>query len=286
MPDNTSTFATNLHFSPEICAKLKTLGLTIDPSASITGDLLYHSPAFFISGCQLHFVKIDAYSLTGHNSCFRSTSIGRYCSIAHKVEIGLFSPDLDGLSTSQALFSPNPFLSELKHLDPKVRAQGDFYPKVTIGHDVWIGTHVYIPKSVTIGTGAVIGAGSVITHDVPPYAVVAGSGGGHNSQGIIRRYRFSDEIIADLLESKWWEYDLPQVMMQWQQQGRKLPLNNVSDFLSLLRNEDTQSWPKISEQWMHLHPISDNKAELTPVGPDFELPQPLSAEICQDPAWA
>ena len=52
---------------------------------------------------------------------------------------------------------------------------------VTLGHDVWVGGHCLFPKDVTIGHGAVIGAGSIITHDVPPYAIVAGAGGGTNS---------------------------------------------------------------------------------------------------------
>jgi galactoside O-acetyltransferase len=39
----------------------------------------------------------------------------------------------------------------------------------------WIGFGVSILKGVTVGEGAVIGAGSVVTHDVPPYTLVAGN---------------------------------------------------------------------------------------------------------------
>ncbi len=46
---------------------------------------------------------------------------------------------------------------------------------VTIEDDVWIGCNVVVLKGVTIGRGAVIGAGSIVTHDVPPYVVVAGN---------------------------------------------------------------------------------------------------------------
>lgn len=44
-----------------------------------------------------------------------------------------------------------------------------------IGRDVWIGQGALILRGVTIGDGAVVGARSVVTHDVPPYAVVAGT---------------------------------------------------------------------------------------------------------------
>jgi acetyltransferase-like isoleucine patch superfamily enzyme len=37
-----------------------------------------------------------------------------------------------------------------------------------------IGSNATILAGVTIGEGALVGAGAVVTHDVPPYAVVAG----------------------------------------------------------------------------------------------------------------
>ena len=46
---------------------------------------------------------------------------------------------------------------------------------VVIGDNVWIGRNSCIMPNVTIGKGAIIGANSVVTHDVPPYSVVAGA---------------------------------------------------------------------------------------------------------------
>ena len=45
---------------------------------------------------------------------------------------------------------------------------------VTIEDDVWIGDRVTILPGVTVGSGSIIAAASVVTHDVPPYAIVAG----------------------------------------------------------------------------------------------------------------
>jgi acetyltransferase-like isoleucine patch superfamily enzyme len=46
---------------------------------------------------------------------------------------------------------------------------------VHIGNYAWIGAGAMILPGITIGEGAVVGMGSVVTHDVPPYTVVAGN---------------------------------------------------------------------------------------------------------------
>ena len=77
-----------------------------------------------------------------------------------------------------------------------------------LGHDVWVGARVMIPRGVKIGTGAVVAAGSIVTKDVPAYAVVAG-----NPARIVKQ-RFADELVADLLASKWWQYDWPKIFRE------------------------------------------------------------------------
>lgn len=52
----------------------------------------------------------------------------------------------------------------------KVISKGPVY----IGKNVWLGDKVTICPGVTIGEGAIVGANSVVTHDVPPFSVVAG----------------------------------------------------------------------------------------------------------------
>jgi acetyltransferase-like isoleucine patch superfamily enzyme len=79
--------------------------------------------------------------------------------------------------------------------EESAKARGE----VSIGNDVWIGRDVFILDNLIISDGAVLGAKSVITRDVPPYAVVAGN------PAEVKKYRFSDEEIRMLLESKWWE---------------------------------------------------------------------------------
>ncbi len=59
--------------------------------------------------------------------------------------------------------------------DIKLREAGHQAKSIHIGKHVWIGRGVSILAGVAIGDGAVIGANSVVTHDVPPYTVVAGA---------------------------------------------------------------------------------------------------------------
>lgn len=46
---------------------------------------------------------------------------------------------------------------------------------VVVGNDVWIGANACVLRGVTIGEGAIVGAGSVVTHDIPPFTLVAGN---------------------------------------------------------------------------------------------------------------
>ena len=77
---------------------------------------------------------------------------------------------------------------------------------IVVGNDVWIGDNVTIMPGVTIGDGAVIGCHTVVTKDVEPYSVVAGN------PGRFIRYRFSEEVVEELLDIKWW--DLPLEVIQ------------------------------------------------------------------------
>ncbi|WP_229711318.1 acyltransferase [Pectinatus frisingensis] len=55
---------------------------------------------------------------------------------------------------------------------------------IKICDKVWIGFDAVVLKGVTIGEGAVIAAKAVVTHDVPPYVVVAG-----NPAVVVKRLR-------------------------------------------------------------------------------------------------
>ena len=46
---------------------------------------------------------------------------------------------------------------------------------IIIEENVWIGRDARILKGVTIGKGSIVALGAVVTHNVPPYTIVAGN---------------------------------------------------------------------------------------------------------------
>lgn len=60
------------------------------------------------------------------------------------------------------------------HRDPWFRCETQRHDPVIIDDRAWIGSHSIILHSVHIGEGAVVAAGAVVTHDVPPFTIVAG----------------------------------------------------------------------------------------------------------------
>ena len=60
---------------------------------------------------------------------------------------------------------------------------------------------VTLAMGVRIGTGAIVASNAVVTADVPPYAVVAGN------PGAVKKLRFAQSLVQDLLASRWWDAD-------------------------------------------------------------------------------
>lgn len=145
--------------------------------------------------------KVDAgmYSYGCFDSMFNvggSVLIGRYTSIGPNVRYFGANHPVD-----HAVMSPM-FYNRLWGFEVEDVERNH----LVIGNDCWIGNNVTIVSSChSIGNGSVIGAGAVVSHDVPPYAIVAGV------PAKVIRYRFDEEIIDLIEKSKWWELD-PEVL--------------------------------------------------------------------------
>ena len=127
--------------------------------------------------------------------------IGKFCQIASGVEFVM-----NDANHQMNAVSTFPFYTlEGWNAEPPKAEDMPFKGDTVIGNDVWIGQNATILPGVHIGDGAIIGAGSVVGSDVAPYSVVVG-----NSARAIRK-RFDDEMIALLLEWKWWDKPIEEI---------------------------------------------------------------------------
>lgn len=147
-------------------------------------------------------VNIGLYS---YGACFNdnfssggNVTIGKYCSFGENVRFFGANHPMEHLSMSPYFYNKTFSGYEVKDIKRT---------DLEIGNDVWVGYGVVITSSCKrIGNGAVIGAATVVTKDVPPYSVVAGN------PGKVLRYRFGEETIRKIEESKWWEKEPQEIM--------------------------------------------------------------------------
>lgn len=126
------------------------------------------------------------------------TKVGSFCSFGQNVVLGHGEHPKDFLSTS-----PYFYFDELEYKNEDVVSHSEYWDlkPINIGNDVWVGDGVFIKNGINIGDGAIIGARAVVTKDVPSYAIAVGC------PARVMNYRFSEEIINDLLELKWWDLE-------------------------------------------------------------------------------
>jgi virginiamycin A acetyltransferase len=128
--------------------------------------------------------------------------IGKFCALSRGVKF-----IMNGANHKMSGFSTYPFEIFGQGWE-RITPQPEEYPfkgNTVIGNDVWIGYEAVIMPGIKIGDGAIIATKSVVTKEVQPYTIVGG-----NPASVIRR-RFSDEIIQDLLEIAWWNWDVEKI---------------------------------------------------------------------------
>ena len=168
-------------------------------------------------------INIGDYTFIGSGTRIETNteSIGKYCSIAPDVKIGVGPHPINYFSTSPVFYAKYRGVVKEDMFD-EYKLSGF----TIIEHDVWIGTNAVILAGVRIGTGAVVGSGAVVTKDVEPYAIVGGV------PAKLIKYRFDRKTIDRLLESKWWEKDIEILS--------KNPglFDKIEDFISELEKEN------------------------------------------------
>lgn len=137
-----------------------------------------------------------------------NTKIGRYCSIARNVRAITGGRHPQNRFTTSPISLSNP--TEKGIIPPRINSKlakkfkevpwREKRPPIIIGNDVWIGQDVLLKPGIVIGDGSIIAQRSIVTKDVPPYSIVAGA------PAIVRKKRFSEEVIKKLKKLQWWNY--------------------------------------------------------------------------------
>lgn len=144
--------------------------------------------------------EIGEYSYVAQFSLVNKAVVGKFCSVAHGVYVGLWEHNMNVSTHSFYLYETSGnFVKGYKNYDKDTIL-------TEIENDVWVGANSVILKGTIIHDGAIVGAGAVVTKDVPAYSIVVG-----NPARVIK-YRFSKPDIAFLLKSKWW--NLPRSTIQ------------------------------------------------------------------------
>ncbi|WP_265516597.1 CatB-related O-acetyltransferase [Nitratireductor luteus] len=161
------------------------------------GDYTYYDdpegPDLFVQKCVLHHYEFIGDRLI----------IGRFCAIAEGARF-----IMNGANHVLSGFSTYPFnifgQGWEEGFDPETwrrEMRGD----TVIGNDVWIGMEAIVMPGITIGDGAIVAGRSVVTHDVPPYAVVAGN----PAESV--KHRFDGDTVRRLLAVAWWNWSADKI---------------------------------------------------------------------------
>ena len=182
-----------------------------------------HKTSRISNGSSVISCNIDKYSYVGDYTYMSNVDVGKFTSVSSFCAIGGGNHTMDWVSTSPVF---NSYRSILRYHF----SNHEFNPHKTtyIGNDVWIGAHVLIKSGVKISDGAVIGMGSVVTKDIGPYEIWAG-----NPARMIRK-RFTDDVIEQLLQTKWW--DLGDKKIKYYAQS----MNDVGKFLEQFNGDRTE----------------------------------------------
>lgn len=146
--------------------------LKVGSMTELSGNCKFGVGNILYGNSKLVDVVLGDMSYVGGNVHIQYATIGKYCSIAEDVRIGLGIHPLNLESTHPAFYSPQSHWT--KWVAPNVPEDLVEYKPITIGDDVWIGTGAMIMDGVTIADHAVIAAGAVVTKNVPQYAIVGG----------------------------------------------------------------------------------------------------------------
>jgi chloramphenicol O-acetyltransferase type B len=188
--------------SRDLYNKKRFKGAIIDEGCCIDIRSIIQPNVHLLENCVINNTLVGSYTYIGKNCLCQNVTIGKFCSIANEVSIGLGKHPTNKFSSSTLFYKKiNTLNIRLIDKDKDLVE----YENISIGNDVWIGHRAIILDGVSIGHGAIVGSNAIVSRDVPPYAIVGGV------PARVIKYRFDEEKIKFLLNSKWWDMDLTEI---------------------------------------------------------------------------
>ena len=136
------------------------------------GVMIYHPDLVNLYGCQIgDGVKIGTFV-----EVQSGVEIGRNCKISSHSFICTGVRIEDGVFIGHGVMFINDIYPKAVNPDGSLQTADDWeMVETVVKKGASIGSNATIMGGVTVGEGALVGAGAVVTHDVPDYAIVAGS---------------------------------------------------------------------------------------------------------------
>ena len=188
--------------SRDLYNRIRFRGSAVALGCCVGEDSFLSEHTHILGNTVIYHSKIGNYSYAGRNCIIQNAEIGKFCSLANDVVVGLGTHPVTLFSTSPLFYRRN---NRFGIALVGENLSFDEYKKIKTGNDVWIGARALILDGVTVGHGAIIAANAVVTKDVSPYAIVGGV------PARIIKYRFAENKIKELLDSEWWDWSLEEI---------------------------------------------------------------------------
>ena len=170
---------------------------------STVGMSLEYPEIFLEPGSEIRQSWVsDGLYMEKYSSYVSDSQISAFCHIGPRTSVGGFEHPTDNMSQSSFFWGQNTklFPKSLSVLSgPSTHRPVE--RRTTLEPDVWVGSNCVIKSGLKVALGSVLGAGSVLTKNTEPYGIYVGN------PAKFLRFRFVEETISKLVESKWW--DLP-----------------------------------------------------------------------------